>query len=111
MAPVLPWFAVVTPVLPWFAVVAPPPLVLAPPGWEPPPDGADEECGADAAFGAGADEPLFFWPQARLGTIIKLKSKSHLAAAITLGRVGFILLSSWCEARSRILRSNFKTRT
>jgi len=70
--------------------------VVPPPGWEPPPDGADE-CGAEgAAFGAEPPPPLllFFWPQARLGTSIKLKIKSHFAAIVALGRVNFIFLSS-----------------
>jgi hypothetical protein len=102
----LPWFAVVVP-LPLLAVVAPLEwlAVVVPPEWEPPPDGA-EECGAEgAAFGADPPPPLllFFWPQAKLGSMIKLKSKNHFAAMLTLGRVNFIFLSSWCGTCSRML--------
>jgi len=97
----LPWLAVVAPLPPWLAVVAPLvwlAVVVPPPGWEPPPDGADE-CGAEgAAFGAEPPPPppllLFFCPQATPGTITKLKSKSHFAAIVALGRVNFIFLSS-----------------
>jgi hypothetical protein len=101
VAPLPPWLAVVAPLPPWLAVVAPLvwlAVVAPPPGWEPPPDGADE-CGAEgAAFGAEPPPPpplgLLCWAQARLGTITKLKSKSHFAAIVALGRVNFIFLSS-----------------
>jgi len=70
-------------VVPWLAVEAPPPL-----GCEAGADG----CAAGAAFGAGADPVLFFCPQAKLGTVIRrLRTKSHLATMLMLGRVDFIV--------------------
>jgi hypothetical protein len=90
LAVVVPWLAVV--VVLWFAVVVPPPA-LAPPVL--PPLGC--EAGADgwaagADLGAGADPPLFFCPQARLGIVIRrLRTRSHLPTMLMPGRVDFIL--------------------
>jgi hypothetical protein len=90
---VVPLFAVVVVpllavVVPLFAVVAPPPALAPPPlvPW----DAGAEACAAGAALGAGA--LLFFCPQARPGTVIRrLRTKSHLATMLMLGRVDFIV--------------------
>jgi len=66
---------------PWPAVEAPPPL-----GCEAGADG----CAAGAALGAGA-LPLFFCPQARLGTAIRLRINSHLATILVMGWLDFIV--------------------
>jgi hypothetical protein len=41
-------------------------------------------------LGAGA-LLLFFCPQARLGIVIRLRIKSHLATMLVMGRVDFIV--------------------
>jgi hypothetical protein len=93
-AVVVPWFAVVVAplfavvVVPRLAVVAPPPA-LAPPALAPP----GCEAGADACEGAalGAGALLFFCPQAKLGTVIRLRTNSHFAKMLMMGRLDFIV--------------------
>jgi hypothetical protein len=84
---VAPLLAVVVP--PLLAVVAPPPPAWAPPALPPLGCDAGAAWAAGAAFGAGA--LLFFCPQARLGTVIRLKINNHLAAMVVQGRVNFIV--------------------
>jgi hypothetical protein len=72
-------------------------VVFAPPDVfaceAPPPD-----LGADACEGAAACEPpppedLFFWPQAKLGTMSKIKNTIHFPARLLPGRANFIVIS------------------
>jgi len=77
----------------WPAVVAPPPLGCEAAGAE-----CDAGAGAECAAGAGA--LVFFCPLARLGTMIRLRIKSHLATVRLPGWLDFIVLSSKREIRS-----------
>src|SRR6202041_3930545 len=92
-----------------FAGVAPPPPAFAPPVFPPPCEAGAEACAAGAALGAGA--LLFFCPQARLGTVIRrLRTKSHLATMLMLGRVDFIVTlllvrNSVCSSAAQNVRT------
>jgi hypothetical protein len=69
-------------------VVLPPPDVFA---CEPP----DEDFAGAEACEPPPPEDLFFWPQAKLGTMSKIRNTMHFPAIFLPGWTNFIVISSF----------------
>ena len=74
--------------------------------------GADEcaaGAGAECVAGAGA-LGFLLWPHATLGTVMRLRIKSHLATMVEMGWVNFIVTLLWmryivCDSTAKDVRS------